>query len=465
MSSTDKLRKASETVRIVYHDDGETTELHGAGYAVRAAAHIAAENVPDALWALEVLNRYGHLVQHPADRIERPAAMIAGNGEGSGRTLPIRPDLAVYDRALAAVTNAHRLHDGPENNIEERQDSKMAAYNAVSDVTRAAGFREAAEAADTDEGVFMRHAWDGSFAALTVLLNEVRQQAAQRPAAELTREDANRDTPISATIDRATAMLAEARRIMDGNRHDPRTSGSTPAWYPFELDLSDLRGRATGHMEAATELSGIGGEIGEWSNDLRARGGSEDVSAALDHSAAVLSARSRDIAEDLILGNEGTEAPNDKMGQPGKGPDAKTATLSEIAAVVDGELARVRAKRAGTSEDSYATLNELHHDAAFLSRLRKGIQGAARTGNVDLSVTFEDDQDPEDEAEDRQEAMAHDQEYVPAAIRARDDHEHLVARVQPILDRLTKAGVEVRTGFVVVYPEERTEDLDDGPEV
>jgi hypothetical protein len=56
-----------EVTTIIHHADGEATVLKGTGYATRCAAHIAHENLPDARWALEVLNRYGHLVPHPAD--------------------------------------------------------------------------------------------------------------------------------------------------------------------------------------------------------------------------------------------------------------------------------------------------------------------------------------------------------------------------------------------------------------
>ena len=58
------------TTIIITHDDGDRTTLHGTGYAVRCAACIAHENTPDALWALEVLNRYGHLVKHPGDPLQ-----------------------------------------------------------------------------------------------------------------------------------------------------------------------------------------------------------------------------------------------------------------------------------------------------------------------------------------------------------------------------------------------------------
>ena len=50
-------------------EQGDFTPLRltGTGYATRCARMIAEENIPDALWALEVLNKYGHLVKHPGD--------------------------------------------------------------------------------------------------------------------------------------------------------------------------------------------------------------------------------------------------------------------------------------------------------------------------------------------------------------------------------------------------------------
>ena len=58
---------ARETAMTIRHGDGDETELRGSAYAVRCAAHIAYENLPDARWALKVLNAYGHLVSHEAD--------------------------------------------------------------------------------------------------------------------------------------------------------------------------------------------------------------------------------------------------------------------------------------------------------------------------------------------------------------------------------------------------------------
>jgi hypothetical protein len=58
------------TTTICYPDgvDQQPILLCGTDYAQRCAAQIIHHNIPDALWALEVLNRFGHLVAHPADR-------------------------------------------------------------------------------------------------------------------------------------------------------------------------------------------------------------------------------------------------------------------------------------------------------------------------------------------------------------------------------------------------------------
>lgn len=64
----------SEHHVIVYPEgvDGPPVHLTGTGYATRCARHIAYENIPDAMWALEVLNRYGHLVPHPGGPHPQP---------------------------------------------------------------------------------------------------------------------------------------------------------------------------------------------------------------------------------------------------------------------------------------------------------------------------------------------------------------------------------------------------------
>jgi hypothetical protein len=63
-------KTARETTRTIY-PNGYAIELRGTPYAVRCAATIAYDNIPDALWALQVLNQYGHLVEHEADAMMR----------------------------------------------------------------------------------------------------------------------------------------------------------------------------------------------------------------------------------------------------------------------------------------------------------------------------------------------------------------------------------------------------------
>ncbi len=76
----------SHAVTYPHTDQGDHTpvRLVGGGYAVRCARAIVHDNVPDALWALEVLNKYGHLVLHPADRLGTREAFCYGCGVSLG---------------------------------------------------------------------------------------------------------------------------------------------------------------------------------------------------------------------------------------------------------------------------------------------------------------------------------------------------------------------------------------------
>ena len=442
MSNANSERRP-DTVMTIHHGDGTATELRGTGYAVRAAAHIAQENIADALWALEVMNRFGHLVEHAWDqdvrlRAGQPTLTDVDASKAAVETLPIAPDLAVYDRALAAISNARRLHDQPRSDLEERKDARIVAYHAISDVTRAASFRDAAEAADADEGLLMKSVWSDRYLTLAFTMEKMRQNAARLPEADLAGTVASHDTPVSAAVDRAVAILAEARRLMDANRHDPRRVESTPAWYPFEADLSDLRVRSANDMGTAAGLEKVAREVQEWSDHIRELGGNEDVAAKLDESAAVLVTQNRLMASWTQL-----------------------ATVNEVAALVDGKLDDVRARYEGTDEDSYGTRTELRDKIGFLSKLSWKIKQSAKTGVVDLSSTFEDYQDPEAEAEEHHDAMIEGREWFPAAERAQAGHERRIAGVQSLLDRLTNTGISVRTEFIVVYPKEHTEEVDE----
>ena len=71
--------RSRQTAHAVIRDDhGDELHLIGTGYAVRCAVGIAHDNWPDARWALEVLNRYGHLVHHPGDGFPAPPVRVSG---------------------------------------------------------------------------------------------------------------------------------------------------------------------------------------------------------------------------------------------------------------------------------------------------------------------------------------------------------------------------------------------------
>ena len=93
-------RVMNTTTMTVYPDgtDEPGVTLTGTSYAVRCASHIAHENLPDARWALEVLNRYGHLVQHAADRLKAEAG---GTRERECRTTQHPIDAATGDAESA----------------------------------------------------------------------------------------------------------------------------------------------------------------------------------------------------------------------------------------------------------------------------------------------------------------------------------------------------------------------------
>ena len=59
---------ARERVRL--YCDGEEF-ICASGYVARCISAIAGENLPDARWAMRVLNAYGHLVAHEADGLGR----------------------------------------------------------------------------------------------------------------------------------------------------------------------------------------------------------------------------------------------------------------------------------------------------------------------------------------------------------------------------------------------------------
>lgn len=82
------------TTLITYGEDNaqEIWEC-ASGHVMRCISSIAADNTVDAEWALQVLNRFGHMIPHPADNIlpaEQPRPRIDFAAEDA------------YDQALAS---------------------------------------------------------------------------------------------------------------------------------------------------------------------------------------------------------------------------------------------------------------------------------------------------------------------------------------------------------------------------
>jgi hypothetical protein len=82
----------------VYGDDGAELALAGNKRAVQCATEIAHSDWTDARWALEVLNRFGHLVPHSRDEEGR---VMADSGETASAN-------TAYDAALALLQDARQ---------------------------------------------------------------------------------------------------------------------------------------------------------------------------------------------------------------------------------------------------------------------------------------------------------------------------------------------------------------------
>lgn len=121
-------------------------------------------------------------------------------------------------------------------------------------------------------------------------------------------------------------------------------------------------------------------------------------------------------------------------------------------------LQKARERLAGTSEDTYATRNEIHEDISFLTWFAGKIATARPGTTVDLRRTITDyGYDPEEEAAD----IASGLPYVPQADRVAADYQRRILTLSPLLRRLEGAGVRVKTGIKWVLPKA---DFDDGDE-
>lgn len=148
------------------------------------------------------------------------------------------------------------------------------------------------------------------------------------------------------------------------------------------------------------------------------------------------------------------------------GNGATVVTMGTLAMQVSEQTAKAREKLEDTSDDSYATQNELRDRIGFLEDFSKKIRKAVPGGTLDLSVQVEDyGYDAEEAAADQSCGL----EYVPAIERERSAHAMDLASVQDIINSLRKMGVKVRTEFTVIAPpemyseEEEDEQADTSP--
>ena len=140
------------------------------------------------------------------------------------------------------------------------------------------------------------------------------------------------------------------------------------------------------------------------------------------------------------------------------GNGATVVTMGTLAAQVWERAAKAREKLEGTSEDSYATRNELRDRIEFLNGFLTKIRKAMPGGTVDLSIEAVDHgYDAEEDAADQSCGL----EYMPAIERERSAHEMDLASVQDVIRSLRKMGVKVRTDFIAIAAAECDWDADE----
>ena len=390
--------------------------------------------------------------------------------QARGSQPAIRPDLAVYDRALAAAFYSRRLEREHIEHYKTRSDTldhaKLNTYRAVSAVTRSPGFYEAGHAVDTDEGLLMQNAWDGDYEVLTRRLDQVRQAAAKRPQAIQLGEEAVEDTEVSATVDRVLANLAEGEYLYKPTPREIKTAyqGTDHHWTEWDHQNNEMVTlRSLPHDEAITALMFVkaSSQFTNWARTLRENGGNDQAASIMHETASNL----RSGVRAVIATREGTS------------PTSKERMVRQLADYVDSRKLAVRNRINETSEDSYVTRNALRDEINFLSTLSAKIRKADKTGIVDLSTTYTDYSDFMDEAEFHQDATNYGLEYVPPAGQEQGKHEARIRQVRYVLDVLVEAGMEVRTDFTVVTEpenfiapdpseyEDELEQANDGPEI
>jgi predicted Fe-Mo cluster-binding NifX family protein len=123
--------------------------------------------------------------------------------------------------------------------------------------------------------------------------------------------------------------------------------------------------------------------------------------------------------------------------------------LNAVAQEIDSLIHRLDERLADTSEDSYATRNELREEIAQFRQISHEVRSAPLGKSVDLTERIVDyGYDAEAAAADRMCGL----EYVSDFQRAIEVYESAIEKIKPLIEKLQRAGIEVKTGVIAVEP-------------
>ena len=138
------------------------------------------------------------------------------------------------------------------------------------------------------------------------------------------------------------------------------------------------------------------------------------------------------------------------------GDEVKKTLLAERA--FDHLIQRLHEDLLDTSEDSYATRNELRAEIAQFGRFLHSVKSAEPGETLNLTQKIVDyGYDPEAAACDHVCGL----EYVSDFERAKTVYESCIWEISPIIENLEAAGMRVETGVISMAPPERDETMYD----
>jgi len=232
---------------------------------------------------------------------------------------------------------------------------------------------------------------------------------------------------------------AEVKRLEDmaERARDGRTVTDSDGqeWAAGEIHrhLADARQSLADHAE----------EIARARESLRETQAAHDALAAGKKWPSDAELAARDAANSPTSNDQrGTVMP-DAMptSDPDASRDVRKAAQQEAVTTIAGWIGTLRSEFGGTSEDSHTTRTELRDSITDLSRAANAIS-KPRDGTINLSrrvVGY--GYDPEVDLADRSSRI----EPVDDATKARQRHEMVIARLEPVIAKLSEAGFRVDT--------------------